>query len=411
MNWTIKEYNHCRLCGSNEVKTVLDFGETALANSYLNEEDLNKEEFKAPLKMFLCKCGSFQLHHTVNPDLLFKNYLYESSTSETFKKHFESYAGHVSKKLGLGKNDIILEIGSNDNILLKPFKNLGFKSIYGIDPAKNLIEKYQEKGINLICDYFTEGLSNSEKLASIKGKVSLIAANNVFAHSDNLIDITKGIKNLLSENGVFVFEVTYLYKNLVNNYFDMQYSEHIFTHSVKPLKLFFESMGMCLFDVEEVPTHGGSIRCFVKKNSSIKNEVSAKVEEMINQEESAGLYEYSTYRHWAYRIDELKKSLLQKLVEIKNKKEKIWAYGCPAKLVTFFKVMGIDSFFIEKVVDDSKVKQNKYTPGTRLKIVSKENLISESPENCLISAWNFADSIIKNNPKYKGKWIKPFESV
>lgn len=404
---SITEIKHCRLCGGN-IDIVLDFGITARANSFLNKEDLDKPEFTAPLQCCLCQdCGSFQIKHDVNPEILFKNYLYESSTSLTFVNHFREYAKYITNRLNLQKEDYILEIGSNDNILLNRFKELGYVNLYGVEPAQNLVDLYGKNyGDNIVCDFFTENIVNT-RLSHLISKVSLISAHNIFAHNPNLQEIVKGINLLLNDNGVFVFEVTYLKSNIEKGLFDMQYLEHVFTHSVKPMDIFFKSLGMEIFDVEIVNTHGGSIRCFVKKENGNQT-ISQSVNKFIQDEEYFGLYKAEIYKLFWDDIQTKKHTLLIKLGRIKEKNEKVWVYGAPAKLTTFFNVMGLNKDLIERVVDDSPQKQGKFTPQHHIPVVCSSNLIKEQPEYCLILAWNFADSIMQNNKNYKGNWINPF---
>jgi len=404
-NWTYKRVDRCRLCGSSEIKTVMNFGETALANSYLSSEDLLKYELTVPLECFICRCGSFQLGHTVNPEILFSNYLYESSTSASFRSHFEEYAKDIESFLS-DKDDYVIDVGSNDGILLKPLKKLGYK-ILGIEPAKNLADKCNKEKIPTI-NKFLDSESVSGALKFMGKKAKAISCNNCFAHIDDLHSVVDNVKALLEDDGVFIFEVTYLLRNIINNYFDMQYHEHIFTHSVKPLKNFFELKEMNLFRVKEVGTHGGSIRCYVKKNCA-RQKTESSVQDLINAEENLEIYNYNAFRVWNSRIAEFKEKLNNKIIYHLNKREEIWAYGCPAKLTTLFKVMGLNGNVIKAVVDDSPLKQGKFTPDTRIPIVSKEDFKKTNPKVCLISAWNFAPQIKESNKWYKGTWIHPFE--
>ncbi len=412
-----KEIYSCRLCGG-QIREILDFEVSALANNFLTKEEVDKYEYfgnepKAPLVCVLCQeqnCGSFQLKHTVNPDLLFKNYLYESSTSKAFVSHFEEYVKIVKNRFELKENDIILEIGSNDNILLKQFKKLGFKEIYGIEPARNLVNLYgNEEGINVICNYFSQNLIEND-LLHLQGKISVICANNVYAHNSELKDITNGIKRLLNKDGVFIFEVTYLKTNIEKGYFDMQYHEHIFTHSVKPIKRFLEGFGLVLFDLETVNTHGGSIRCFVKKNEG-KWLITQNVDKFIKEEEQFGLYDLETYKVFWEVIQSKKRLMLQKLDKIQKNGENIWAFGAAAKITTFFNVMGLSNKYIDKIVDDSPLKIGLFTPQFHIPVVSKLELIRGQPQHCLVSAWNFSSQIIAKNPEYKGNWILPFLNI
>lgn len=389
MNYTTHE--SCRLCFSLSIEEILDFGETALANSFLDEP--NQPEVTAPLKVFQCKtCGSVQLRHTVDPDVLFRNYLYESSTSAVFRKHFENYAQYVTTLL---KPKSVLDIGSNCGYLLKCFKDLGCK-VTGVEPATNLANKANAAGLTTINDFF------NIQLARTLGKFDIITANNVFAHINNLHEIIAGVKECLNPGGLFIFENAYWLDTVNNLYFDQIYHEHIFYHSIKPLAKLFMSHGMEICDVQRNNIQGGTIRVFVWKNEDAM--ILPQVQELIDQEEK--LYNPQTYVEFNQKLTKLRGDLHWHL----RRYETVAAFGAPAKFTTFCKVMGVSNEF-DFVVDDAPLKQNKYTPGTHIKVHPKEYLLEKQPDACVITAWNFADSIIKNNPGYKGAWIVPMPEV
>lgn len=409
MNNICQEVKNCRMCGGC-LETVIDFGETALANNFLLEEELHLKEYIFPLCVGLCNCGSLQLKHTINPNLLFKNYFYQSSTNVSFRNHFKEYAKYIKNRFSINYDDIILEIGSNDNILLKPFRDLGIKNLYGIEPAKNLVDLYgNESDINIICDFFNEKLVKS-RLKHLHNTISVICANNVYCHMSDIKKVTECISLLLKNDGIFVFEVAYSKTDIEKLQFDKIYHEHIWIgHSVKPLQSFLKLFNLVLFDVEVIDVHGGSIRCFVKKNIG-KWEISNNVSKLFKSENDFGLYNNRTYINFCDKIQEYKTDLLKKLNYYKSIGKTIWAFGAPAKLCTFFSVMGINKYIIDYVVDDSPLKQNKFTPQSHIKIVSRNDFLKSQPDYCLITAWNFADSIINNNIEYKNNWIIPFKS-
>ena len=404
---TIKQYDHCRLCGSKDISTVLDIGETALANSYLTKNQLKGPEFKAPLEVFLCGgCGSVQLKHTVSADLLFKNYLYSSSTSGNLKEYFADYAKSVTQKASLTDKSFVVAIASNDGVELRAFKNLGCK-VLGVDPAENLVKIANEEGLESICDFFTEVTAN--KIVEKYGLADLVVCNNCFAHCDDLHEIIRGIKKVLRPNGYFVFENAYLLNTIENLDIGQIYHDHIFFHSIKPLVNLFRTHGLTIESVEKTPQQCGSIRVYVK-HCLPPDEPALEVGKFISEEESAGLYRVSTYYHFYDKVLMLKAQLLDFLLNAKNKNQHVWIYGCPAKLATMAKVMGITDQLVDKIVDDSSFKQGLFAPETKIPIVPPKELKINRPDYCVIMAYNFVDLIVKKNADYLlggGRFVVP----
>ena len=396
----IQEHFNCRLCKSDNIETILNFGETALANSYLKESQLNDPEFKAPLEVFLChNCGSVQLKHTVLPEALFSNYLYASSQGP-LAQYFEKYAKEVANFVELEEKDLVVDIGSNDGVLLKPFKRMGFK-VLGIEPARNLAAQSNELGLETVCEFFNA--ETGKQLAEKYGRARLITCNNAFAHISDLDSIVKGVKNLLLEEGCFVFENAYLLDTVQGKYIDQIYHEHLYYHSLKPLITFFEKHGMYLFHVQRTPIQGGSIRCYVSKRPVLATEA---VKTLLEQEDIARLYDRRTYSLLKLQVSEISDLLNLFIFNEKNYGRRVCAYGAPAKFTTLCKVMGIKNGDFDYVVDDSPIKQGLFTPDNHIKIVSRQYFLDNPPDSCVITAWNFTDNIIKNNLEYKGKFVK-----
>lgn len=400
----IKEYSNCRLCHSDKIYTVLDFGETALANSYISRENLNTFEFKAPLEVAHCEnCGSFQLKHTVDKDLLFKNYLYSSSTSPALVKHFENYAKDVYKKCNLSSNSFLIDVGSNDGILLEPFKNLGV-NVLGIEPAKNVADLAEKKGCKTLNTYFTKDIAQN-----IKQKADVITSNNCFAHIDDLKEILDAVDACLKDDGYFIFENAYWMDTIKGKYFDQVYHEHIFYHSIKPLLSFLNANGFSIVDVEKNNIQGGTIRVYCQKKQYQENKKIAY--DLIKEEEDYGLYEHKTYENFTNELNNLKSAFLQILNIEKTNGKKIACYGAPAKATLFCKFFGLNSEIIDFIVDDSPLKQGLYLPDLHLPIVDKSYIIDKKIDFTIVTAWNFAESIIKNNPEYKNQWIIPMPII
>lgn len=397
----------CRICGSDKLTPVLSFGSTPLANSFLTESDLSKSEPFFPLEVNFCEsCYLLQLAHVVSPDLLFKNYLYVSSTSKVFVEHFEAYAKDVYDQFKLDDKSLVVDIGSNDGILLKPFKNLGVK-VLGVDPAQNIAKEATKQGLKTLPEYFTE--QTARKISKIYGKADVVTANNVFAHTNDIGELVKGVKILLKQDGVFVIEFPYLGDMIQKNLFDLVYHEHLSHFSIKPLITFFALQGMKVFDVKKVSSHGGSARVFVARKDS-KFRINPFLKEILADEKKLGLYEAKTFKAFADQVKQNATKLENLLDGIKRDGKTIAGYGAPAKgntLLNYFKI-GKDT--LDYIVDDAPLKQGLYTPGTHIPIVSSEKLKKNPPDYLFILAWNFAEPIMKKLTDFSiggGKFIIP----
>jgi SAM-dependent methyltransferase len=391
--------SNCRLCGHDRLDHAIKLSPTPLANELLNNSDKSKNQEKFPLYLVRCdKCSHVQLPVVVDPERLFRDYVYVSGTSPVFVKHFESYANAVINKFKIGHDSLVVDIGSNDGTLLKFFKASGAK-ILGIDPARDIASEATRNGILTLPEFFSSDLAIS--VADTYGKASVITANNVFAHIDNLHDIISGVKELLTPDGVFVFEVSYLVDVLKNLLFDTIYHEHLSYHTVSALIPFFKVHGMRLFDVDFIGTHGGSIRCYVDLgvHPTTKNVGIAE-----SMEKSIRFSEFES------KIIDLGVKLTTKLDELKIKNKIVIGYGAPAKATTLVHQFGLTSDHIKCVIDDSPLKQGKFIPGTDIPIISSVGAGSFNPDYMLILAWNFADSIIQKNESFRqngGKFIIP----
>ena len=399
--------NLCRVCKGAALKKVLTLGPTPLANAFLTEQQTNTGEKFYPLDVYFCtNCHFVQLGHVISPLLLFQNYVYVSSTSKVFIKHFEQYAEKVYKRLKLNTGSLVIDIGSNDGILLKPFKKLGTK-VLGIEPAVNIAKIARTEGIDTISEYFSKKLTHF--IVKKYGKADIITANNVFAHIDDLDEVIEGLKILLKDNGVFIMEAPYLTDFLQKRYFDLVYHEHLSYWSVDALQTLFKRFNMTVFHVEKVAVHGGSIRVFVKKDEG-KFPVDKSVKQFLLKENKMRLKDINTYLDYAQKVYENKVKLLLLLEKLKSEGKTIAAYGAPAKGNTLLNFFGIGTETLDFVVDDSKFKQGLFTPGKHIPVVSSEQIYQKKPDYILILAWNFADSIMKIHDKYKnegGRFIIP----
>lgn len=411
MNQNHYKREDCRLCNSKDLELVFSLESTPPANEFLKKEELNEEQEKYPLDIYFCsKCFHVQLLDVVNPEILFRNYVYVSGTSPVFVKHFNDYADKILNSFDFGKNPFVIDIGSNDGTLLRAFKERDC-TVLGIDPAKEIVKAANENGINTICDFFSPKLS--ETIKQDHGKADIVVANNVFAHVDDLRGFATGIRELLSESGVFVFEVSYLLDVYEKTLFDTIYHEHLDYHSVKPLKSFFDSLGMELTRVERIGSHGGSLRGYAQlKREELRVEKS--VNELIELESEKGLYKPETFKVFAKNINNLGEELNALLKDLNSKGKKIAAYGAPAKATTLMHHFKIGPELVDFIIDDSPLKQGRFSPGYHIPVVSSSELYNQKPDYTVILAWNFADPIIKNHKKYSdegGKFIVPLPEL
>jgi len=401
----IKTINSCRLCDSNNIDEVLNFGEVALANNYRDSADLT-DEFLAPLVYFQCRnCGSVQLRDQVDSSILFSNYSYSSPPN--LRSHFEEFAKTVSKNINLCDKQLIVEIGGNNGICGQEFKKLGFSNVINVEPAANIAKISQENGINTLNRFFNKETAN-EIYRLNEGPARLITASNVLAHVDSLNEIVESVKLLLSEDGYLVFENCYLLNTVFSLDAGQCYSEHIQLHSIKPLDIFFKKHGLEICEIELNKIQLGSFRIYVTWPAN-NSYTSSSVKNLIKLEEDFGLYKKETYEDFTEKVTVAGNELRVKLINIIANNGKIALYGVPAKIVLLIKSWELEQF-ISYAVDDSPLKQGKFVPGTKIPIKNSEFWRADNPAATLVGAYNFADDIIKNNPQYpKENWIIPFK--
>ncbi len=386
---------NCRCCGSNKLKRVLSLGSQPLANNLVN--NINDECKKYPLELNVCEeCFNCQLSVSVDSDEMFSNYLYQSSTTKSFRDHFILAAKKYIEYFKLEKDSYIIDVGSNDGIGLKPFLDEGFNNIQGIEPAKNLADLANENGINTFHGYL-----NDKALNPIKNGADLLLASNVFAHADDLKSMAEAMKKLIKPDGKIIIEVQYLLKTIKDLTFDNIYHEHTNYWSLTSLNRFFKYLGLKIFDAEQIDTHGGSIRIYVSQEKDIKIRDSVKI--ILKQEEEFGLKKLSTYLEFGKKIENLKKSVIQNLKILKEKYPTIIGYGAPAKASTALNYFNIKDE-INFIVEDNELKHKKFVPGVNIPIFSKEK-IQNKDSLVLVLAWNFFDEIKKNNKNIANKFI------
>ena len=385
----------CRSCGETKLKRVISLGYQPLANNLLKNKNDKADLY--PLEMNYCPgCHNCQLSISVDPKKMFSNYLYTSSTSKVFRDHFSKAAKKYIKEFKLNsKKSYIIDIGSNDGVALKPFKDLGYKNILGIEPAKNLAKLANKKKIKTF-----NGFLNTKNLKKIKKGADIILASNVFAHSDNLKEMAECMKKLLKKDGTIIIEVQYLLNTLKDLTFDNIYHEHYNYWSLTSLVNFFKQFNLEIYKAERINTHGGSIRVYIK-NKKIKIDKTVKF--LLLEEERFGLKKYSTYKNFADKIYKIRSNVIKNLDRLKKENKIIVGYGAPAKATTALNFFGINNQ-IDFIVEDNKLKHNKFIPGVKIPISSKIKIKNKLPI-ILVLAWNFFDDIKKNNQNLSKKFV------
>lgn len=380
----------CRGCGATNLTTVVSLGSSPLANNLLDsQKDIDS---LYPLTMMYCQgCHNCQLSYTVPASEMFDNYLYVSSTSESFRNHFSNIADQYIKFFNLDSQSLVVDIGSNDGIALVPLQNKGVR-VVGVEPAKNVANIARENNIETINAYFTEEVTN--QIIETHGYADIVTASNVFAHADKLDEITHAVFKLLKPNGSFIVEVQYLLDTINDLTFDNIYHEHVNYWSVTSINNFFNRIGYRVYKVEHINTHGGSIRVYIDKGI---NGVDDSVSVFLTREQESGLTNIDTYLLFAKKVQQTKENTIKNLKQLKNKNLIIVGYGSPAKATTVLNYYGITTNELSYIVEDNKLKHNKIVPGVRIPIYSKDKLQEIKPDILLVMAWNFFDEIKKNN--------------
>jgi SAM-dependent methyltransferase len=331
---------------------------------------------------------------------MFNNYVYQSSTSKQFRNHFEEIAKEVKIDFNLNKKSLVVDIGSNDGIFLKPLKDMDVNAI-GVEPAKNISKIANAKGLKTLTEYFSQKTVN--KIIKEYGKADLVTAFNVFAHSDGLKEILNNTEKILKKDGEFIFEIQYLLRTINDLTFDNIYHEHFNYWCLLSILNFFEGSELKVYKVKEVDTHGGSLRVYTTKNKNKRQHKS--INQYIELEKKFKLDKIETYYKFAKDIESIKHNSLKKINSIISENKKIIGYGAPAKATTVLNYFGINSDHFEYIVDDNHLKHNLYVPETGIKIIKSDTINPDDFDFVLVLAWNFFDSIKKQQKKLFNKSI------
>jgi len=407
-----KLQNNCRICHSKRLYKFLDLGSMPIPNGFLKKEQLNKREKKYDLACCFCeKCGLVQLSNVVNPELMFKNYVYIPSTAKVMMNNFSNLAYQIYQRIRLNDKSLVIDIGSNDGSLLTFFKGFGCR-VLGIDPAENLAKVAELNGVPTEIKLF--GTRTAKTIARKYGKADVITATNVIAHIDNLHQVFQGIIHLLSKDGLFITEFPYLLDLMTKNQFDTIYHEHLSYFSLKPWKTLVESYGFEIVGAERRQIHGGSIRLIHQRKRAKGKRSTKVVDYLISLEEERGLYNKKSYDKFAKRISNLKVGLNGLLASLKIKRKKIVGYGAAAKGNVLTNFFGIGPKLLDYIVDSTSYKQGLYTPGKHIPVYPESRLLIDMPDYALILAWNFSDEIIEKQKTFRkkgGKFIIPIPKI
>lgn len=403
---------NCRFCGTKIEHSFVDLGMSPLCQTHIKPEQLNSMEPFYPLHAYVCtNCYLVQLDEYVTPDEIFSDYDYFSSFSQSWVAHAKNYVDMITDRLGLGKDSLAMEIASNDGYLLQHFVAKDIP-VLGIEPAANVAEAAKEKGIRTTVRFF--GTETAKSIREEFGSADLLLGNNVLAHVPDINDFVGGMKALLSDDGVLTMEFPHLLKLIDENQFDTIYHEHFSYLSFYTVEQIFAKHGLTLFDVQEIPSHGGSLRIFGRHTENTKLEVTSNVEQLRDKEISRGINDLPIYKAFEERVKETKRKLLDFLIEKKREGKTVVGYGAPGKGNTLLNYCAIRQDFLDYTTDMSPQKQGKYTPGTRLPILDPSVLKETKPDYVLILPWNLAKEIKKQHSyiaEWGGKFVVPIPEV
>jgi 2-polyprenyl-3-methyl-5-hydroxy-6-metoxy-1,4-benzoquinol methylase len=402
----------CKLCGTLLRHTFVDLGMSPLCESYVPAGSLNDMEPFYPLHVYVCdNCFLVQLDEYVSPADIFTEYAYFSSYSDSWVEHMTRYADAIADRLRLGANSLVIEVGSNDGYLLQHFVRKGIP-VLGIEPAANVAKVAIDHGIPTLVRFFGE--ETARELAADGKSPDLICGANVLAQVPNPNDFVKGLQALLGPGGVITIEFPHLMRLMAQNQFDTIYHEHFSYFSFVSAERMFAAQGLTLFDVEELNTHGGSLRIYARHADDDSKPLTPRVEELRRREIEGGFLRLETYARFGEQVKETKRKLLDFLIEAKRAGKTVVGYGAPGKGNTLLNYCGIRSDFIDFTVDRSPYKQGKFLPGTHIPIHHPDRIREARPDYVLILPWNLKDEITQQMAYIRdwgGRFVVPIPEV
>ena len=383
----------CRFCNTPLVHTLCDLGMSPLCESILAADQVNQMEPFYPLKVWVCHdCLLVQLEQYVSAEHIFTEYAYFSAFSTSWLQHAKDYVAMITERLGLGPTSHVVELASNDGYLLQYFVERGIPAL-GIEPAVNVAEAARKRGVDTLVKFFSRELG--AELAAAGKRADLIIGNNVLAQVPDLNSFVGGIANLLAPTGTCTLEFPHLQRLIEGNQFDTIYHEHFGYFSLLAVETIFAAHGLTIFDVEELWTHGGSIRIYARPTADAGRPVGPRVVEMRAREESLGFRDMATYAAFEERVRETKRRILELLITAKRAGKRIAGYGAPGKGNTLLNYCGIRTDFIEFTVDRNPYKHGRFLPGTHIPCYAPDKIDAEKPDYIFILPWNFKDEILK----------------
>lgn len=405
-------HGNCRICEARLAVSFCDLGMSPLSNAYLDTEKLGDMEPFYPLHARVCgECFLVQLDEFETPAAIFSDYAYFSSYSDSWLAHAKQYTDAVIRRFKLGASHRVVEVASNDGYLLRYFKERGV-AVLGVEPAANVAQVAKQAGIPTVVRFF--GIETARALVTEGHSADLLVGNNVLAHVPDVNDFVAGMKILLKPGGVITMEFPHLMRLMAENQFDTIYHEHFSYFSLLTAQQLFARHGLVLFDVEELSTHGGSLRIYGRHLEDGSKPIDAKVPSLIARERTAGLAQIETYASFAEKVRETKRKLLEFLIVAKREGKTVVGYGAPAKGNTLLNYCGVRGDFLEYTVDRSPHKQDKFLPGTRIPVCSPDRIRETRPDYVLILPWNLKDEIVEQMAhirEWGGKFVVPIPEV
>lgn len=403
----------CRFCDTEIKHTFCDLGMSPVSNANISKENLQKMEPFFPLHAQVCSsCFLVQLQEFENIESIFNDeYAYFSSYSESWLQHSKEYTNLMAERFNLNSSSQVIEIASNDGYLLQYFKEKNIP-VLGIEPSGNCAAVAEKKGIESWVKFF--GVTTATELEQSNKKADLLLGNNVLAHVPDINDFVGGMKIALKDDGVITMEFPHLLQQIYNNQFDTIYHEHFSYLSLIAVSTIFSHHGLMIFDVDEIPTHGGSLRIYAKHDDDTSKSNSPSVDLLLEKEINAGLKKIATYESFSTNVEATKRKLLAFLIEAKNRGKSVAGYGAPAKGNTLLNYCGIRTDFIDFTVDKSPHKQGKFLPGTHIPVYAPEKIFEEKPDYLLILPWNLKSEIIEQMSEIRswgGLFVVPIPEI
>jgi SAM-dependent methyltransferase len=402
----------CRLCSAPLHHTFLDLGMSPLSNAFLRADQLGEEEAFFPLHARVCdRCFLVQLEQFESPEKIFREYAYFSSYSQSWLRHAQAYVECILERIELGQTSLVVEIASNDGYLLQYFRARGIP-VLGVEPARNVAEAAAQKGIDTLATFF--GTQTARELAGAGRQADLLVANNVLAHVPDLRDFVSGLKSLLKPRGLLTVEFPHLSRMIEGNQFDTIYHEHFSYFSFCTAETLFHQHGLTVFDVEELPTHGGSLRLYVCHAEETHQRPHPRVFELRTREIANGMRDLGTYSRFEQKALAAKRSILDFLVGAKREGKSVVGYGAPAKGNTLLNYCGIGRSLLDYTVDINPHKQHHFLPGTHIPIYHPDMIRRTQPDYVLILPWNLRDEIMAQLAevrRWDGRFVIPIPTT